>query len=147
MPSDVLNQRDRGFDEWLEDGHTMVRLGYSPLLVVLRDERDAMQVHSPALGPGLANMTFSYAEDCEPGPPAASRDITDESAALEDDDSVMAFIELLEARWTDGFLPCCLLFVNDAGHLHSLADIEPEKVAGFLRWLSFEVAEGRDGAG
>jgi len=147
LPTDAPTHRDRGFDEWLEDVGTMAALGYRPLLVVLRDEQGGMEVHSPALGPELATVISSLAQDIETGPPVASPGTRAESGALEDDDSATAFTELLEARRTDGFLPCFLLFVNDTGHCHSLADIEPEELVGFLRWLSFEVAETGDESG
>jgi hypothetical protein len=49
MPTDEPTQHGRDFDEWLQDVHTMARLGYRPLLVVLRDE-GGFELHSPLLG-------------------------------------------------------------------------------------------------
>jgi len=48
------------------------------------------------------------------------------------DDSVIAFVELLEARRADGFLPYFILFTNKAGRLHSLADYGIEDLPRFL---------------
>jgi hypothetical protein len=131
---------ERAFDEWLADIDTMAGIGYRPLLSVLRNGED-FEVHSPALGPELATVISGLARDLEAGPPPELGSVRQEPRG-ERDESVIDFVELLEARRTDGFLPYFILFTNDAGRLHSLAEYGIEDIPGFLRGLSFEVAEG-----
>jgi hypothetical protein len=150
MPTDQATQLGRDFDEWIQDVQTMARHGYRPLLVVLRDDQ-GFELHSPALGPELATVISSLAEDIQPGPPVASSSIRNESPVPEDDDSVAAFGELLEARRTDGFLPCFLLFVDDtggalpyprrhrsqeAGRVHALAIVRGSRRSRAARFLT-----------
>jgi hypothetical protein len=132
--------QERTFDEWLADIDTMAGLGYEPILCVLRNE-EGFEVHSPALGPELATTVSRLARDLEAGPPAELGPVRPETRG-ERDESVIAFVELLEARKADGSLPYYVLFTNDAGRLHSLAELGIEDLPGFLRWLSFQVAEG-----
>ena len=86
-------------------------------------------------------MISGLASDLEAGPPPELERVRHETRG-ERDESVIAFVELLEARRADGFLPYFILFDNDAGRLHSLAEHGIEDLPGFLRGLSFEVAEG-----
>ena len=133
-------RHERAFDEWLADIDTMAGLGYRPLLSVLRNGAD-FELHSPALGPELATVVSRLARDLEAGPPAVVAGVPSEPRG-ERDDSVIAFVELLEARKAEGSLPYYMLFTDDAGALHSLSELGIEDLPGFLRWLSFEVAEG-----
>jgi hypothetical protein len=132
--------RERTFDEWLADIDTMEGLGYRPILTALRNE-DGFEVHSPALGPELATTISRLARDLEAGPPAELGSVR--HVRRDDrDESVIAFVDLLEARKADGFLPYYVLFTNDAGRLHSLTELGIEDIPGFLRCLSFDVANG-----
>jgi hypothetical protein len=133
---------ERAFEEWLVDIEVMAGLGYRPLLSVLRREDGAFEIHSPALGPPLARLVSRIARDLEAGPPAARGSVHDEALGKKDE-SVTAFVELLLARRAERFLPFYVLFIDDAGErLHSLAELGIEELPGFLRWLSFKVAEG-----
>ena len=116
-------RHERAFVEWLADIDTMAGIGYRPLLSVLRNGED-FEVHSPALGPELATVISGLASDLEAGPPPELERVRHET------------------RKADGFLPYFILFDNDAGRLHSLAEHGIEDLPGFLRGLSFEVAEG-----
>jgi hypothetical protein len=132
--------RKRSFAEWLTNVYVMARAGYRPILTVLQNE-DGFEIHSPALGPELATTISRLARDLEAGPPADLGSVRHERRG-ERDESVIAFVDLLEARRADGFLPYYVLFMNDAGLLHSLAKLGIEELPGFLRLLSFDVAEG-----
>jgi len=136
----MTNGHERAFDDWLADIDTMAGIGYRPLLSVLRNGED-FEVHSPALGPELATVISGLASDLEAGPPPELERVRHETPGKRDE-SVTAFVELLEARRADGFIPYFILFTNDAGRLHSLAEYGIEDLPGFLRGLSFEVAKG-----
>jgi hypothetical protein len=118
----------------------MAALAYRPILAALESE-DGFEVYSPALGPDLATTVSRLASDLEAGPPPELGRVR-HARRGERDEAVMAFVDLLDARRADGSLPYYVLFANDAGHLHSLADLGIDELPGFLRWLSFEVAKG-----
>jgi hypothetical protein len=132
--------RERTFDEWLADIDAMAGLGYRPILTALRNE-DGFEAHSPALGPELATTISRLARDLEAGPPPELGRVRHEQRG-ERDESVIAFVDLLDARRAAGSLPYYILFTNDAGRLHSLTELGIDELPGFLRWLSFEVAKG-----
>jgi hypothetical protein len=132
--------REGSFAEWLADVYVMARAGYRPILTVLRNE-DGFELHSPALGPELATTISRLARDLEAGPPADLGRVLQERRG-ERDESVSTLVDLLDARRADGYLPFYILFANDAGRLHSLAELGIEELPGFLRLLSFDVAEG-----
>jgi hypothetical protein len=103
---------------------------------------DGFELHSPALGPELATTISRLARDLEADPPADLGRVLQERRG-ERNESVSTFVDLLDARRADGFLPFyIILFANDAGRLHSLTELGLEDLPGFLRWLSFEVAKG-----
>ena len=89
----------------------------------------------------MATTISRLARDLEAGPPADLGRVLQERRG-ERDESVSTFVDLLDARRADGFLPFYILFANDAGRLHSLTELGLEDLPGFLRWLSFEVAKG-----
>src|SRR5262249_16987314 len=131
---------NRPFAERLADIHTMAGVGYRPILTVLHNEH-GFEIHSPALGPELATTISRLARDLEAGPPAELGSVRRERRG-ERDESVIAFVDLLEARRAAGFLPYYVLFTNDAGRLHSLTELGIEELPGVLRSLSFDVANG-----
>jgi hypothetical protein len=81
------------------------------------------------------------ARDLETGPPAELGSVR-YARRGERDESAIAFVDLLEARRAAGFLPYYVLFTNHAGRLHSLTELGIEDLPGFLRCLSFDVANG-----
>ena len=108
--------------------------------LVLHNE-DGFEVHSPALGPELATTISRLARDLEAGPPAELGSVSHERRG-DRDESAIAFVDLLDARRADGFLPYYVLFTNHAGRLHSLTELGIDDLPGFLRCLSFDVAKG-----
>src|SRR5262249_13185291 len=128
--SGMTNGQERAFDDWLADVDTMASIGYRPVLSVLR-KREEFEVHSPPRGPELAPVIPRPARDVEAAPPPELQRGRHETPA-ERDESVTAFVELLEARRADGFIPYFILFTNDAGRLHSLAEYGIEDLPGFL---------------